>query len=160
MTDAPIAQAAGYREFVVTRVFDAPRELVWRAWTQPEHFARWWGSHGTTTPLETTRMDVRPGGDWYATIRVDADGTEHPFSGVYREIVENERLVLTLTDGERPDPNRQHLVTVTLTDVDGSTQMVFSQAGDFGDSPDEMLRGLTEGYAQFFDSLAASLGQA
>jgi uncharacterized protein YndB with AHSA1/START domain len=160
MTDAAGTHATQQREFVVTRVFDAPRELVWRAWTQPEHFARWWGSHGTTTPLETTRMDVRPGGEWYATLRVDADGTEHPFAGVYREIVDNERLVLTLTDSDRPDPERQHLLTVTLSDVDGGTQMIFSQAGDFGDTPDDVLRGLTEGYAQFFDRLAASLGQA
>lgn len=144
-------------EFVITRVFDAPRELVFRAWTEPEHFARWWGSHGTTTPLETTRMDVRPGGEWYARMRSDADGTEHPFAGTYREIVTNERLVMTLSDGDRPDPDREHLLTVTFTDVDGKTEMVLRQTGDFGDFPEGRYKGLNEGYSQFFDRLAASL---
>ena len=50
------------RQIVITRVFDAPRELVWKVWTQPEHVARWWGPRGFTTTV--TEMDLRPGGKW------------------------------------------------------------------------------------------------
>jgi uncharacterized protein YndB with AHSA1/START domain len=154
VTETASTGAARFGEFVVTRVFNAPRELVFRAWTQPEQFVRWWGSHGTTTPLDTTRMDVRPGGEWYACMRADADGTEHPFAGTYREIVENERLVLTLSEGDRPDPDREHVLTVTFTDLDGKTEMVFRQAGDFGEFTEEQYDGLSQGYGEFFDRLA------
>lgn len=159
MTEAT-STGAGRREIVITRVFDAPRELVFRAWTQPEHFARWWGAHGTTTPLDTTRLDVRPGGEWSARMRSDADGAEHPFAGTYREIVENERLVLTLSEGDRPDPDREHLLTVTFTDVDGKTEMVFRQLGDFGDISEEQYHATKSGWGQFFDRLAASVEES
>ena len=76
----PISPAKGYSEFTITRVFDAPRELVFRAWTDPDQFSRWWGGRGTTTPRETMRMDVRPGGEWYADMTSDADGSKHPFA--------------------------------------------------------------------------------
>ncbi len=142
------------RELTITRVFDAPRELVFKAWTDPDQFARWWGGRGTTA----LRMDVRPGGEWYADMRPDPDGTGHPFAGVYREVIENERLVLTLTDGERPDPDRQHLLTVTFTDLDGKTEMVMTQAGDFSEFTDEQLEGLRGGWGGFFDSLAEEVG--
>jgi uncharacterized protein YndB with AHSA1/START domain len=144
-------------EFTITRVFDAPRDLVFKAWTDPDQFARWWGSSGTTTPRSTLRMDVRPGGEWYAGMRSDSDGTEHPFAGIYREIVENERLVMTLTDGDRPDPDREHLMTVTFTDLDGKTEMVFTQSGDFSEFTEEQLEGLQGGWGQFFDRLAAAV---
>lgn len=156
MTDAT-RTSTSYREFTVTRIFDASRELVFRAWTDPEHFARWWGGLGMTTPTETMRMDVRPGGEWFACMRSDADGTEHPFAGTYREIVPPERLVMTLTDGDRPDPDREHLVTVVLTDNGGRTEMTFTQAGDFGEQPDEMVAGLGDGYGAFFDRLASTV---
>ena len=150
----PISPAKGYSEFTITRVFDAPRELVFRAWTDPEQFSRWWGGRGTTTPRETMRMDVRPGGEWYADMTSDADGSKHPFAGVYREIVENERLVLTLSEGDRPDPGREHVMTVTFADLDGKTEMVFTQAGDFSEFTAEQLEGLRSGWGSFFDSLA------
>jgi uncharacterized protein YndB with AHSA1/START domain len=66
------------REFTITRVFDAPRELVWRAWTDPEHMSRWFGPHGFTTPLATVTMDVRPGGTFEFTMVSDDDGNEIP----------------------------------------------------------------------------------
>jgi uncharacterized protein YndB with AHSA1/START domain len=153
MTDAATT-GTNYREFVVTRVFDAARELVFRAWTDPDQFARWWGGAGTTVPPDTVGMDVRPGGEWCARIRSDADGAEHPFAGVYREIVPNQKLVLTLSDRDRPDPEREHLVTVILADIGGRTEMTFTQAGDFGEQADEMIAGLGRGYSAFFDQLA------
>jgi DNA-binding transcriptional ArsR family regulator len=79
-------------EIAITRVFDAPRELVWEAWTNPKQVAQWWGPNGFTTPV--CELDLRPGG----AIRIDMrghDGTVYPMTGIYRENVEPERLVLT-----------------------------------------------------------------
>ncbi len=79
-------------EIVITRVFDAPRELVWQAWTEPKRLAQWWGPRGFTNPR--WEVDVRPGGG----IRIDMcapNGAIYPMAGVYREIVAPERLVYT-----------------------------------------------------------------
>ena len=145
-------------EVTITRVFNAPPERVFEAWTDPDQFARWWGSDGMTTPRETTSLDVRPGGEWYARMRSDAEGFEVPFAGTYREIVENERLVMTLSEGDRPDPEREHILTVTFTDLgDGRTEMVMRQSGDFSEFTDEQYDGLESGWGQFFARLAALL---
>ena len=87
------------REVVITRVFDAPRSLVFKAWTDPEHMARWWGPRGFTNPI--CELDARVGGAWRIVMRSPA-GIEYPCGGVYREIVEPERLVFTniATDNE------------------------------------------------------------
>jgi uncharacterized protein YndB with AHSA1/START domain len=152
----PATSAAGYRELTITRVFDAPAAVLFRAWTEPEQFARWWGSNGMTTPVETTRLDVRPGGEWYACMQADADpSVTVPFSGIYEEIVPNQRLVMTLTDGPRPDPDRRHILTVTFTESDGRTEMVMRQAGDFSDMNDEQLVALRSGWGEFLGRLAS-----
>ena len=87
-------------ELVVTRVIDAPRRLVFKAWTQPEHIARWWGPQGFTTIH--CDMDIRVGGTYRFGMR-SPQGTEHWKRGVYREIVEPERIVFTFAweDAER-----------------------------------------------------------
>jgi len=69
------------REVVITRIFDAPRELVFHAWTDPQHMARWWGPKVFTNRVE--KMDVRPGGAW-RIIMCAPDGAEYPAQGVYR----------------------------------------------------------------------------
>ena len=86
------------REFTITRVFDAPRELVWKAWTDPEHVAAWFGPRSITTPLTTITMDVRPGGDWSLTMFYGAERREIHWHGEYRDVVEPERLVFTISD--------------------------------------------------------------
>ncbi len=111
------------QDITITRVFDAPRELVWRAWTEREQLAKWWGMRGWTAPPETITMDVRPGGAFRVTIVNDEDGREVPLRGaVYREVVEAERLVLEETAG---DGQLEGGVSVaTFTDLgDGRTQM-------------------------------------
>ena len=80
------------RQIVITRVFDAPRELVWKVWTQPEHVARWWGPRGFTTTV--TEMDLRPGGKWRYVMH-GPDGNDYPVHGVFREVVPMERIVTT-----------------------------------------------------------------
>jgi len=74
MTDTK-AEPAADREIVITRVFEAPRELVWRAWADPEHVAQLWGPEGFTTRV--TDLDLRPGGRW-RYVMVGPDGAEYP----------------------------------------------------------------------------------
>jgi uncharacterized protein YndB with AHSA1/START domain len=81
------------REYEMTRVFDAPRDLVFAAYTDPQQIPRWWGPRGVTTIVDT--MDMRPGGTW-RFIQRGADRAEYGFRGVYREVVPPERLVYTL----------------------------------------------------------------
>ncbi len=80
------------REIVISRVFDAPRELVWKAWTEPQHVAQWWGPNGFTTTIE--KMDFRVGGVWKLTMH-GPDGRDYPNSSVFREIVKPERIVFS-----------------------------------------------------------------
>lgn len=85
------------RTIVITRVFNAPRDLVWRVWTEPAHIAQWWGPKGFTTRVE--EMDLRPGGQ-SRYVMVGPDGTEYPAEGVFREVVPPERIVTTDEFGE------------------------------------------------------------
>ena len=82
---------------VITRVFNAPRDLVWQAWTDPAHIAQWWGPEGFTTRVE--EMDLRPGGQ-SRYVMVGPDGAEYPAQGVFREVVPPERIVSTDEFGE------------------------------------------------------------
>jgi uncharacterized protein YndB with AHSA1/START domain len=124
--NSPAASATSDREIVITRVFDAPRELVFRAWTDPEHVKRWWWPKGFT--LVFLEMDVRPGGAWRRCIR-SPDGVDRWPHGVYREIVEPERLAFTyVVDGPRGGPGYETLVTLDFDDLGARTKMTFRQA--------------------------------
>jgi uncharacterized protein YndB with AHSA1/START domain len=89
------------REIVISRVVDAPRELVWEAWTDPEHVARWWGPRGFSTTIET--MDVRPGGRWKQVMH-GADGTDYPNLSTFTEVVKPERIAFAHGGGRRGGP--------------------------------------------------------
>ena len=116
----------------ITRVFQAPRERVWREWTEPERFADWFGGEAEVPPA-TVRMDVRKGGRWNLTMFAGPDRREIRWKGEYLEVLEPERLVFTVSD--RPDEVYE-LVTVVLTDLgDGRTEMRFAQRGHM--RPDE-----------------------
>jgi len=129
----------------ITRVFDAPRDRLWREWTEPAAFADWFGGAGGEVPLDSVAMDVRPGGSWRLTMHA-ARGEIH-WRGVYREVVEPERLVFTITD--QPDDERYELIVVVLRDLgDGRTEMRFEQRGL--QSPEEYERA-GSGWATFFD---------
>jgi uncharacterized protein YndB with AHSA1/START domain len=113
-------------KLMITRVFDAPPSLVFKAWTGPEHLARWWGPQGFTTV--SCHMDVRPGGTWFRRMRAP-DGTEDCRRGVYREIVEPERLVFTyVPEDAEGNPGHETLVTVTFADLGGKTKLTLHQA--------------------------------
>ena len=130
------------RELVITRIFEAPRRLVFKMWTEPEHLVRWWGPHGFATI--SSRMDVRPGGAWSRSMRAP-DGRIIRKYGVYREIVAPERLVLTyITDDPEGDPRPETLVTVTFTDLGGTTRLTLHQAFfESGTAHDDHRRGWT-----------------
>jgi uncharacterized protein YndB with AHSA1/START domain len=144
MTDNPVP------EIRITRVFDAPRELVWRAWTEPARFADWFGGKEAEIPVSTVAMDVRPGGDWRATmVGAAPGGADIPWRGTYQEVVEPERLVFTLTD--RPG-DEYELCTVLLTDDGGRTRMSFTQEG--GHIPPDFVERTIAGWQAFFDRMA------
>jgi uncharacterized protein YndB with AHSA1/START domain len=133
--------SAAKPELVITRVFDAPRELVWRAWTDPAAAVKWWGPKGFTVPDYKT--DSRPGGAWRVCMR-SPEGEDHWAHGVYREIVEPERLVYTWVweKGARDEK----LVTVTFAE-DGptKTKLTLHQAAfETVEDRDEHREGWTE----------------
>jgi uncharacterized protein YndB with AHSA1/START domain len=138
--------------FTLTRVFDAPRERVWREWTEPEGFADWFGGPDAEIPLSTVSMDVRPGGEWRATMFWGRERRESRWRGEYLEVVEPERLVLTMSD--RPDDEFER-VTVVLTDLgDGRTEMLFEQRGRMLPEAYERAK---RGWGVFFDRLSERL---
>ncbi|HKO58035.1 MAG TPA: SRPBCC domain-containing protein, partial [Thermoanaerobaculia bacterium] len=98
------------RELVITRLFDAPRELVFEVWTDPRHIGHWWGPRGFTTT--THEMNVRPGGVWRLTMH-GPDGTDYPNRIMYRDIVPGARLAYLHDSGVDNDP-RGFEVTVTF----------------------------------------------
>jgi uncharacterized protein YndB with AHSA1/START domain len=111
-----MTDAVTLREVAMTRVFAAPRELVWDAWTQPAQLARWWGRRGWSTPAEHITIDLRPGGAFALTSFSDESGRAMTLSAVYREVVAPERLAWESDDGRT--------ATVTFTDLgDGTTRV-------------------------------------
>jgi uncharacterized protein YndB with AHSA1/START domain len=105
-------------QILITRDFDAPRHLVYRAWTTPELVRRWWsGQRGEVTSID---IDLRVGGSW-RYVMIGCDGSEVAFHGEYREIVPDERLVLTEVYEGVPEPDDPPLQTVTFADLDGRT---------------------------------------
>lgn len=117
------------REIVLTRVFDAPRELVWNAWTDPEQVVQWWGPKGFTMTIH--EMDVRPGGVWRNTMH-GPDGTDYPNKSVFIEVVKPERIVYSHSGGKKGDPGAQSEVTWTFEAQGDKTKitlrMVFPSA--------------------------------
>jgi len=143
------AQSLG---LTLTRVFDAPRALVWAAWTDPEHLANWWGP--VEYPASVVDMDVRTGGRWRNLLRGVHDGRELWQNGTFIEVVPPERIVMSFvweTEGERAVPNE---VTVTFEDLGARTRMTFVH-GPF-QSPEER-DGHGHGWTSTFDRLDAYL---
>src|SRR5260370_13865221 len=142
------------RELVITRVLDAPRELVFRLWTDPKHMAQWWGPRGFTNPV--CEMDVRPGGAWRIVMR-GPDGFEYPGRGVYREVVEPERLVFTnLAVDREGNTLLEGLTTVIFAEHGGKTKLTLqtSAVGLVADAA-RMLEGMEQGWTQSLERLWA-----
>lgn len=137
------------RGYTITRTFDAPRQLVWDCFTQPQHFAVWFGGHEGR--MEKMVTNAVPGGEWSGTM-VLPDGTTMAWTGEYREIAEPERLVLAFTVGDLPT---FEVFTVTLTDLGATTELVLRQTG--GNLPDEEYAEAEHGTGTFLDVLAEHL---
>jgi uncharacterized protein YndB with AHSA1/START domain len=140
----------------ITRVFAAPREHVWREWTEPERFADWFGGPTSDVPLSTVSMDVRPGGSWRLTMYAEPGRRQIRWKGEYREVVEPERLVFTVSD--QPGDDAYELCTVVLVDLgDGRTEMHFEQRGSL---PPEVYEAAATGWSSFFDRIDERLAAA
>src|SRR5580700_11269312 len=116
------------QEMVITRVFDAPRELVFACWTEPEHLRHWQGAPRGFT-VTSSESDIRPGGFFRICMR-SPDGVDHWLQGSYREIAKPERLVFTHVwlDANRK-PGKETLVTITFAERDGKTEVTLRQTG-------------------------------
>jgi uncharacterized protein YndB with AHSA1/START domain len=118
-----MTEAATAHEITITRVIAAPRELVWRAWTDPDHLARWWGARGWSSDPSDVTIDVRPGGEFRVRSVSDDDGSEMTTVGVLREVVEPERLAVDESSEDAWHEGAQ--TVVTFADLgDGRTEMV------------------------------------
>lgn len=157
------------RDLVITHVIAAPRELVFRAWTEPEHVKHWWGPRGFTTPV--CQIDLCPGGKYLSCMR-SPEGKDYWSTGVYREIVVPEKIVVTdsFADehgnvvpasyyGMSGDVPLEMLITVTFEERDGKTTLTLRHSG----LPEaEGWSGAETGWNESFDKLvdyAASLQQ-
>ena len=156
MAEPAIPDSAADVGITIIRVFDAPRERVWKEWTEPEPFADWFGGSESEVPLPTVSMDVRPGGSWRATMFAGPERREIRWSGEYREVAEPERLVFTIRD--QPGDDAYELITVVLRDLgDGRTEMHFQQRGRMSA---EQYEHAGKGWSTFFDRIAERLAEA
>ncbi|MCI0446129.1 SRPBCC domain-containing protein [bacterium] len=150
-------------DILITRIFDAPREVVWKAWTDPEHVKRWWGPKNFTAPF--VKSDFRVGGKYLYCMR-SADGKEYWSTGVYREIVPQQKIVATdsFADekgnivqaahyGMSPDLPLEFLITVTFEPQGNKTKFTLRHAG----MPEDMGKMAEHGWNESLDKLAESL---
>ncbi len=148
--DADTGSPPGIR---INRTFEAPRERVWREWTEPERFADWFGGVDGEVPVSSVAMDVRQGGTWRLKMVFGPGPTETHWTGEYLEVVEPARLVFTVTD--QPDAEARELVIVVLNDLgDGRTEMLFEQRGAMSA---EQYERAGRGWSGFFDRIEQRL---
>ncbi|MHC1754144.1 MAG: SRPBCC family protein [Methanosarcina sp.] len=153
MTKTNFIAEPGKQEIVMTRVFDAPRELVFKACTDPNLIPQWWGPKYLTTTVD--RMDVKQGGIW-RFIHHDADGNKYAFHGVYHEIMSPERLIYTFEF--EPVPGHVSLETATFEEHDGKTKLTDRSVFQTIEDRDGMLQsGMEEGAVETWDRLAELL---
>ena len=136
------------REIVTTRVFDWPREHVFRAWSDPDHLARWWGPKGFSNTFH--EFDMRPGGLWRFVMH-GPNGVDYPNKSVFVEIVKPERIVFEHVSG----PTFQ--VTATFTELSGQTTLTFRMLFETAADCDKVKGFAVEANEQNFDRLEAQL---
>ena len=141
------------RELVVTRIIDAPRHLVFQAWTEPDRVMRWWGPQGFVTIH--CDMDIRPGGAFRVCMR-SPEGTDYWKQGIYREVVAPERLVFTFAwEDAEGKPGHQTLVTVTFAERGDRTELILHQAVfETVETCNDHRRGWTSTLERFAEYLA------
>jgi uncharacterized protein YndB with AHSA1/START domain len=149
MSDLKVVADPGTHEIVITRSFDAPRDQVFKAFTDPQAVARWWGLRDTETVVD--ELEARPGGRWRFVER-SGDGSEDAFHGVYHDAVAPERIVYTFEyEGM---PGHVLLETITFEEQDGRTLMTDSSVFQSVADRDGMLAsGMETGATQSMDRL-------
>ncbi|GAB3920860.1 activator of HSP90 ATPase [Microlunatus endophyticus] len=147
------------QEFTITRILDAPPEIVFACWTEPDRMT-WWGPEGTTTPRDTISVDLRPGGFWRLTMVNDLTGERYPTEGIFTDVEVPHLLRFSWADqGHRPAD--APLVTVRFEPYgDGQTELIFTLA--MHDLPAEKIRellaiGIRPGWEQTIDRLRTLL---
>jgi uncharacterized protein YndB with AHSA1/START domain len=155
MTKLNLIAEPGKQEIVMTRVFDAPRELVFKAHTDPKLIPQWWGPRRFTTTVE--RMDAKMGGIW-RFVHQDANGNEYAFHGVYHEVASPERLVQTFEfEGM---PGHVLLETATFEEFEGKTKLTSRSVFQSVEDRDGMLQtDMEEGAAESWNRLAELLAK-
>jgi uncharacterized protein YndB with AHSA1/START domain len=145
----------GKQEVVMTRVFDAPRELVFKTCADPKLFSKWWGPRRLTTHVE--RMEVKPGGSW-RVVQSDDAGHEFAFHGVYHDVVSPERTVQTFEfEGA---PGHVLLQTATFDDVGGKTRLTMKSIYESIEDRDAMVQtGMESGATESMERLAELLAR-
>lgn len=160
------AKNSKQQKLVITRIFDAPRELVWNAWTKPEKFMRWWGPKGFTSPV--AKIDLHVGGVYLNSMR-SPDGKDFWSKGVFREIVAPKRLVMTNSFADEKgntvpashyglsdDFPLEMLVTVMFEEQDGKTKLTLKPSGIDGISATDR-ENMEQGWNESFDKLVEIL---
>jgi uncharacterized protein YndB with AHSA1/START domain len=153
-TETTAAYTEG-QDLVMERVFDAPRDLVWKVLTDRDAITRWWGPHGYTTTVE--EMDVRPGGRW-RFIQHTTAGEDVPFKGEYLEVEPPARMVQTFIFDVEPFNKEAAITTLTLEDIGGRTRMVSRDRFPSIESLEGALStGMVGGALETWDRLATEL---
>jgi uncharacterized protein YndB with AHSA1/START domain len=155
------------REIIITRIFSAPRALVWNAWTDPKMFVNWWGPFPTVNPV--CEMDLRPGGA-FRWVMMSPEGQQYPVTGVYKEIVKPERIVYTNNLADNPREWHDQLnalrgapkgsvvpdgvVTVLFAEENGKTRLTITTVFDSPATADA-FRGMqmVQGWGMSLDRL-------
>jgi uncharacterized protein YndB with AHSA1/START domain len=147
------------REFIITREFDAPRELVFKAWTDPKHLAQWWGPRGFTNPV--CEWDARPGREIYVVMRAP-NGVRYPMAGEFREVAAPERLVFTSGAlDEKGEMLFEFLHTATFTERNGKTALTLnSRVIKTTAGANKYIGGFEAGMTQSLERLAEHLTKA
>jgi uncharacterized protein YndB with AHSA1/START domain len=159
MTVAVQTKPLAEREVIITRVFDAPRALVFKAWTDPQHLAQWWGPEGFTNPV--CEFEAHVGGKLRIHMR-GPDGAVYPMKGVIREIVAPERLVFSSVAVDAADKHLlEGLTTVTFAEQNGKTKMMMhTHATAVVEIGVGYLQGMEAGWTQSIDRLEGLLTHA
>ncbi len=147
---------ASDKEIIITRLLEAPRELVWEAWTDPKQVVKWWGPKGFTTTVH--EMEVKPGGLWRLTMH-GPDGVGYPNESVFTEVVKPERIVFTHSGGKNGITESQFEMIWTFEDLGGKTRVTIRQVYPTAEARDHIAKtyGAIEGGKQTLGRLAEYL---
>jgi uncharacterized protein YndB with AHSA1/START domain len=153
-SSAPADARVADRALTITRTLDAPRALVFKIWSQPEHLARWWGPRGFTLP--ECKVDFRPGGSFFMLMR-SPEGTEHRVRGVYREIAPPERIACSWAwEDAEGKLGHETLLTVSFAEAGTKTRLTLHQAVFESDSARDAHE---DGWTTCLERLAAYVHQ-